>query len=106
MYGMIARTELAILHFNSIATGQYATTKLGKQIYKHQYSKITNSWVVKRVKKKSDKKYVRELLKEVVWLKQSNEEVPLPLIHVPKNIAPIEKPDKDYSIQSIKSRFK
>ena len=103
---MIARTELAILHFNSIATGPYATNKLGLQVYKHQYSKITNSWVVKRVKKKSDKEYVRELLKEVVWLKESNEQVPLPLIDVPKNIAPIEKADKEYSIQSMKSRFK
>ena len=102
---MIARTELAVMHFNSIAAAAHATTKDGKLIYKQQYSKITDSWVVKKVKEKSDKTYVRELLKEVVWLKKSREFAPLPQIDVPKNIAPIEKPDKNSAIQSIKSRF-
>ena len=41
--GMIARTELAILHFNSSVTEPYATNRLGKQIYKQQYSKITST---------------------------------------------------------------
>ena len=50
--GMIARTELAILHFNSVQVAKYAITKAGKQIYKHQFSKITNSWVVKKVRDK------------------------------------------------------
>ena len=58
------------------------------------------------VKEKSDKTYVRQLLKEVVWLKESKEYAPLPTIDVPKNIAPIEKPEKDNAIQSMKSRFK
>ena len=93
------------MHFNSIAAAVHATTKDGKLIYKQQYSKITDSWVVKKVKEKSDKTYVRELLKEVVWLKKSREFAPLPQIDVPKNIAPIEKPDKNSAIQSIKSRF-
>ena len=105
--GMIARTELAIMHFNSIATAVYATTKDGKQRYKYQFSKITSSWVIKKVKERSDKGYVRELLREVVWLKESQENAPLPKISdVPKNIAPIEKPDKEFSIQTMKSRFK
>ena len=53
--GMIARTELAILHFNSSVTELYATNRLGKQINKQQYSKITSTWVIKKVKKPSDR---------------------------------------------------
>ena len=62
--------------------------------------------VVKMVKEKSDKTYVWQLLKEVVWLKESKEYAPLPKIDVPKNIAPIEKPDKYNAIRRMKSRFK
>ena len=40
LHGMIARTELAVMHFNSIAAAAHATTKDGKLIYKQQYSKI------------------------------------------------------------------
>ena len=103
---MIARTELAILHFNSSVTEPYATNRLGKQINKQQYSKITSTWVIKKVKKPSNRTYIYELLKEVVWLRKSNEHVHFPVVNVPKNIAPIEKPDKEESIPNMKSRFK
>ena len=103
---MIARTELAILHFNSVQAAKYAITKAGKQIYKHQFSKITNSWVVKKVRGKPEKKYLVYLLEEVERLKVSREKSSLPNIVVPKNIAPVEKPNKDDSIKNLKSRFK
>ena len=60
--GMIARTELAILHFNSSVTESYATNRLGKQINKQQYSKMISTWVIKKVKKPSDRIYLYELL--------------------------------------------
>ena len=106
MQGMIARTEHAVMHFNSLAAAPYATTKSGKDSVKHQYSKITKSWVIKKLKRKSDRKYVAELMKEVIWLKESGEKVSLPNFAVPKNIAPIQKPDKEQSLKEIKSRFK
>ena len=106
MEGMIARTELAVMHFNSLVDVPYATTKSGKESVKHQYSKITQSWVIKRVKKKSDRSYVTELMKEVLWLKESGEKVSLPNLVVPKNIAPIPKPYKELSLKTMKSRFK
>ena len=103
--GMIARTELAILHFNSVVSTDYAETKAGKQVFKHEYSKITNSWVIKRVRAKPEKCYIRQLLDEVMRLIISNEKS-LPITSVQSNIARIEKPKKEDSIRSMKSRFK
>ena len=65
-----------------------------------------STWVIKKVKKPCDRTYLDELLKEVVWLCESNEYVHFPVVSAPKNIAPIEKPDKDESILNMKSRFK
>ena len=105
-HGMIARTELAILHFNSVSAADFAKTKAGKRIYKQQFSKITNSWVIKKVRGKHDKKYIHHLLEEVTRLKISKETSSLPNIVVPQNIAPIEKPKKEDAISNMKSRFK
>ena len=104
--GMVARAELAILHFNSSVSAPYAATRTGKQINKQQYSKITGSWVIKKVKTRCDKTYLEELLKEVVWLRKSNEHAHFPVVSAPNNIAPIEKPNKEDAILNIKSRFK
>ena len=71
-----------------------------------QYSKITGFWVIKKVKTRCDKTYLEELLKEVVWLRKSNEHAHLPVVSAPNNIAPIEKPNKEDAILNIKSRFK
>ena len=103
---MIARTELAILHFNSVSATDYAKTKTGKEVFKHEYSKITNSWVIKKVRAKPEKIYVRQLLEEVIRLKISNEKSSLPITTVPPNIARVEKPKKEDSIKNMKSRFK
>ena len=103
---MIARAELAVLHFNWTVSSPYAFTRLGKQKYKQQHSKISNSWVIKKVKEPGDKAYLDELLKEVVWLRESNEEVHFPEpSNIPKYIAPVEKPDKQESIMAMKTRF-
>ena len=104
--GMIARTELAILHFNASVAEPYAINRHGKQIYKLQYSKITKAWVIKKVKSASEKTYLDELLKEVVWLRESNEYVHFPVVDNPKIITITEKPDKEESIVKMKSRFR
>ena len=103
---MIARTELAMLHFNSVITLPFAKTKLGKQKYKLQHSRITNNWVIKKIKERGNKAYLQALFKELVWLYVSNEYVPLPKLPIiPKNIAPVEKPDKEECIKNTKTRF-
>ena len=103
---MIARTELAVLHFNSVITLPFAKTKLGKQKYKLQHSRITNNWVIKKIKERGNKAYLQALFKELVWLRVSNEYVPLPKLPIiPKNIAPVEKPDKEECIKNMKTRF-
>ena len=103
---MIARTELAVLHFNSVITLPFAKTKLGKQKYKLQHSRITNNWVIKKIKERGNKAYLQALFKELVWLRVSNEYVPLPKLPIiPKNIAPVEKPDKEECIKNMNTLF-
>jgi len=49
LLGMIARTQLAILDFNCGSECQQATTKDGTLRYKQVFSKITQTWVVKKI---------------------------------------------------------
>ena len=47
--GMIARSQLAVLDFNSgVGLGQ-AETSQGKLQYKQQFSRVTQTWVVKKI---------------------------------------------------------
>ena len=50
MPSMIARTELAVMDFNSGASCDQAKTKDGSLRYKLQFSRISNSWVTKNIK--------------------------------------------------------
>ena len=45
--GMIARAQLVVLDFNSGVGLEQSNNKQGDLRYKHQFSKITQSWVVK-----------------------------------------------------------
>jgi len=101
---MIARTQLAILDFNCGSECQQATTKDGTLRYKQVFSKITQTWVVKKITAKKDRLYLSELLEGI----QSGEvEGNLPDIGtIRKNIAPVERPDKTEAISNMRSRFK
>ena len=58
------------------------------------------------MKEPGGKAYLGELLKEVVWLRESNEEVHFPEpLNILKYIAPVKKPDKQESIMAMKTRF-
>jgi len=48
---MIARTQLAIMDFNCCADNVQAMTKDGTLRYKQVFSRVTQSWVVKKVMK-------------------------------------------------------
>ena len=69
-------------------------------------STITPFQDFKKVKEPGNKAYLDELLKEVVWLQESNKEVDFSeSSNIPKYIAPVEKPDKQESIMAMKTRF-
>ena len=58
MHGMIARTQLAVLDFNSGAENEQQKTKDGVLCYKQVFSRVTQSWVVKKVTKKKQREYL------------------------------------------------
>ena len=104
--GMIARAELAVLDFNcGVGVGQ-AKTQSGKFRFKQQYSKVTQSWVVKQIREAKDRVYIQHLMDEVMYIQNSNEKHELPkLENIPKTIAQIENPNKEEAIKNIPTRF-
>ena len=85
--GMIARSQLAVLDFNSGVGLVQAETKSGKKRYKLQFSKVTQNWVVKKIKSGKEKLYLDHLLTEVNYLKSSQVEYPVPILNgVPKTL--------------------
>ena len=69
-------------------------TKFGELRFKHQFSKITQSWVERRIVSKKDKISLHHLMDEVLDLKLLREEYPIPAPkNVPKNITLVEKPE-------------
>ena len=104
--GMIACSQLVVLEFNAGVGLKQAETKLGELRFKCQFSKVNQSWVTKKIILKKDKIYLKHLMDEVVHLKLSKEEYPIPVPKtVPKNIALVEKPDKKQSINTMRTRF-
>ena len=104
--GMIARSELAVLDNNSGADCAQATTASNELRFKQCFSKVTNNWVVKKISETKDKTYIKDLVKEVKYLQQGGRiysEPDIPII--PKNIAPVEKPDKKEAIKDKRTRF-
>ena len=103
---MIARAELAALDFNAGMGLQHAKTKKGELRYKQQFSRITQSWFVKKVTDKKERIYMEDLMEETIAIKTSNIAYPVPCLrNVPKNIAPTEKPDKRGVIKQHENRF-
>ena len=61
-HGMIARTQLAILDFNSGSNLNQATTKEGKKRYNASFSKMTATWSAKSIKQKKSDKVLQKLI--------------------------------------------
>ena len=103
---MIARAELAVLDFDcGVGVGQ-AETQSRKLRFKQQYSKVTQSWVVKQIREPKDRVYIQNLMDEVMYIQNSNEKYELPkLENISKIIAQIEKPNKEEAIKIIRTRF-
>jgi len=107
MYGMIARTQLAVLDFNSGMDNQQAKTKDGTLRYKQVFSRVTQSWVVKRVMTEKKREYLYQLLESTIEIGPDIDGSGLPIIgDIPSNIATKEKPEKSDAIQNKRTRFK
>jgi hypothetical protein len=95
-HGMLARSQLAALDFNSGSNLEQATTATGKQRYNLNFSKITKSWSVKPIKEKKDYIFLHNLMHQTVEIVSTGITVPPPNIpDLPKNIAPIEAPPNE-----------
>ena len=104
---MTARTEVAALDFNAGVGLQHAKTKKSELRYKQQFSRITQSWFVKKVTDIKERIYRENLMEETIAIKTSNMANPVPCLkNVRKNIALTEKPDKSEVINNTKTRFR
>ena len=106
--GMVARSQLAVLDFNAGTNRKQATTKKGKLQYKQSYSKVTQSWVVKKISEYKKRNYLTNIMQEIerhkIDAESGTENINVDS-EIPKNIAPIEKPDKKEAIKKMHSRF-
>ena len=88
-------------------TTKQAETKSGQKRHKLSFSRITQSWVIKKINQKKDKCYVDYLTEEVFYLRNTGEKYPVPNLPKPlKTIATEPKPVKGEAINNTISRFK
>ena len=103
---MIARTQLAILDFNSGSNLNQATTKEGKKRYNTSFNKMIATWSAKPIKEKKSHKVFQKLIFCTEELVFKNLELPIPEISsLPVNIALTPKPNKENIITTQISRF-
>ena len=101
-----SRGELAVLNFSCGVGVEQAKTQSGKLRFKQQYSRVTQSWVLKQIREPKDRVYIQHLMDEVMYIQNSNENYELPkLENIPKNIAQIEKPNKGGAIKNMRTLF-
>ena len=67
-HGMIARSQLAVLYFNSIVNAEQAYTKDKTPSFKLQFSKVSQCYVVKPVREVPEKAYLEDLMSEIIKL--------------------------------------
>lgn len=104
--GMVARAQLAVLDFNSGVGLSQAKTKSGKWRFKQQFSRVTQSWVMKKIASPKERVYMYQLMDEVMHMQLSKESYSLPSLgNVPSNIAPTDKPNKEEAIEQMRTRF-
>ena len=106
MPSMIARTELAVMDFNSGAFCEQSKTTDGSFRYKLQYSRISNSWVTKGIKEKKEKSFISVILEKVESLRESKSTVIMPDVsHLPKCLEAQSKPIKTEALKQKQTRF-
>ena len=96
-----------LTNFNHTGTLEVYHSVYNKYCPKQQFSRITQSWFVKKVTYKKERIYVENLMEETIAIKTSNMAYPVPCLkNVIKNTAPTEKPDKNEVINNTKTRFR
>ena len=68
---MIARVQLAVLEFNSVVGSAHRKNKQEDLQYKHQFLKITQSWVVKtytKGKKRKRTKFISWMRRRIFYI--------------------------------------
>lgn len=104
--GMIARSQLAVLDFNSGVHREQSKTRSGELRFKQVYSKVTKNWVVKKVSEPKDKIYLPVIMEEIEYQRTTKEnDFQLEIEEIPDNIAPFEKPEKKEAIKNMQTRF-
>lgn len=110
--GMVARTQLAAMDHNfNLDRSQAVTSNKdghgGQERYKVVFPKGRKNWVAKPMKKKKSYKYVFDMLYNVVKVKLEGRKVTGITVpdKIPKNIAPMPRPEKNGIIARHKSRF-
>ena len=73
IFRMLECSQLAVLDFNAGICAIQAETRDRNKRYKLQFSKITQSWVVKKVKDAKEKTYIDNLMSEVFNIVVSND---------------------------------
>ena len=105
-HGMIARTQLPILDFNSGSNVNQATTKEGKKRCNATFSKMTATWSAKPIEEKTSEKVFQKLIFRTEELVFKNLELSIPEIPaLPANIALTPKPNNEDIITTQISRF-
>ena len=98
--GMVSRMQLAVIDHNCNVGRGVATTTSGDARYKCVFPKLQKQWVAKPIYEKS------YLLSDAILLKKVEIEVPdLERPHLPKNIAPNPRGNKEDIITRHVSRF-
>ena len=106
LYGMIARTQLAVLDFNCGSENQ-AMTQNGALRYKQVFSRVTQAWVVKKIMKQKERDYLYPLLQKTIQMEKDTKGKNLPKIgYIPDNIAPTPKPKKAEAIENMQTKFR
>ena len=99
--GMISRTQLAVLHFNGTINSKQAVTKEGIPRYKLQFSRVTQSMVVKPIKCVNEMKFIDDLKSNMLQSLKTGEKYTLPKVPVFQ----VDKPNKADAILRHRSRF-
>ena len=101
-YGMIARTQLAVLHFNEAMKCEHALTKDRVPRFKLQYSKLSKTYVVKPIKTAPEKVYIEDL-SQVLRITTEPDTSKPKLPNLPKIF---DKPEKEEVINKSYTRFR
>ena len=105
-FGMLARSQPAIIDFNEGSNLAKATTGKGEKSYNMQFFKISKSWSSKTIKKEKDRSCLNRMVKETVECVKKKECPEKPLVpDLPKNIASIPKTKETVVIKNQRSHF-